>query len=61
MSAWWDLKEFLLQIFAWGAYCVLCIKKNLKYGFEGSISNVDLGLFYPNDQLMSSFVTFWLC
>ena len=30
-------------------------KKNV---FEGSISNVDLGLFYPNNQLVFSFATF---
>ena len=41
------LKEFLPQIFAWGAYYVprqtrLC---EIKYGFEGSVSNVDLGQF----------------
>ena len=41
------LKEFLLWIFAWGAYYVSCQKRllKMKYGLESSISNVDLGLF----------------
>ena len=43
------LKEFLPQIFAWGAYYVSYQKKKkknckIKYGFKGSISNVDLVL-----------------
>ena len=33
----------------------------IEYGFEGTISDFDLGLFYPNNQLMFSFVKFWLC
>ena len=42
------LKEFLPSIFAWGVYYVSCQKifLKIKYGFEGSVSNVDLGLFY---------------
>ena len=42
------LKEFLPSIFAWGVYYVSCQKRflKIKYGFEGSVSNVDLGLFY---------------
>ena len=45
------VKEFLSWIFApeggMGAYFVSCQKRFLKirYSFEGSISNVDLGLF----------------
>ena len=45
------VKEFLSWIFApeggRGAYFVSCQKRFLKirYSFEGSISNVDLGLF----------------
>ena len=33
------------------------LKKNLLSNVE-KISNVDLGLFYPNNQLMFSFATF---
>ena len=47
-----------------GAYYVYCPKTRLlkiKYGSKGSISNVDLGLFKPNNQLIFSFVTFRLC
>ena len=53
------LKEFLPWIFT-----IFLVKKRLskiKYSFEGSIPNVDLGLFYPNNQLMFRFVTFWFC
>ena len=41
------LKEFLPWIFTLGACYVSCQKRLLKIkcGFEGSISNVDLGLF----------------
>ena len=54
------LKEFLQQIFAWGLIMFLVKKgSKIKYGFDGSISNVDLSLFQPNKQLMFSFVTFW--
>ena len=37
------------------------VKKDckIKYGFDGSIPNNDHGLFYPNNQLMFSFLTFW--
>ena len=40
-------KEFLQQIFSWGAYYIPCQARlcKIKYGFEGSISNVDVGLF----------------
>ena len=31
----------------------------IKYGLEGSISNVDLSLCQPSNQLIFSFVTFW--
>ena len=41
-------------------YCQTRLFK-IKYGFEGSISNVDFGLFQPKNQWMFSFVTFWLC
>ena len=46
MSAEGDL-EFLPWIFAWGAYYVFLSKKDLqiKYGFDGAISNVNFGLF----------------
>ena len=39
-----EFKEFLPHIFLWGACRALCQKKlcNIKYGFEGSISNVDM-------------------
>ena len=56
------LKEFLPWIFARGI--TVSVKKRLfkiKYSFEGSISNVDLGLFQPNNQIIISFVTFWFC
>ena len=58
------LKEFLPQIFAWGGLTRLLVKKRflkIKHLFEGSISNVDHGLFQPKNQLMFSFVTFWFC
>ena len=57
MSAWLDLKMS----------CHGCLSGELtmfleiKYGFEGPISNFDLGLFQPNNQLMFSFVKFWFC
>ena len=46
MSAEGDL-EFLPWIFACGAYYVFLSKKDLqiKYGFDGAISNVNFGLF----------------
>ena len=62
--------EFLPWIFARGEgggftmFTMFLVKKRLfkiKYGFESSISNVDLGLFYPKNQQMFSFVTFWFC
>ena len=43
---------------------VFLVKKDckIKYGFEDSISNIDLGLTQPpNNQLMFSFVTLWFC
>ena len=46
-----ELKEFMPQIFAWEeAYCVSFQKRlcKMKYGAEGSISNVDLDLFWSN-------------
>ena len=52
MSAWGDLKSSCHVYLPWGgrgggAYYVSCQKKILKirYGLEGSISNVDLSLF----------------
>ena len=45
------LKEFLRQIFVWGGgwggYYISCQKRlcKIKYGFKGSISNIDPGLF----------------
>ena len=54
--------ESLPQIFAWRALSMFLVKKAfLKYGFEGKFSNVNLCLFYPYNQLMFSFRTFWLC
>ena len=47
-----------------GEGTMFLVKKRIleiKYGFEGLISNVDLGLFQPNIQLMFSFVKFWFC
>ena len=40
------LIEFLQGMFFWGAYYVTCQARlcKIKYGFEGSISNVDVGL-----------------
>ena len=66
MSAWVDLKSschgYLPRGGGGGAYYVSSQKWLLKInGFEGSISNVNLGLFQPNNQLMFSFVTFWFC
>ena len=43
MSTWGNL-EFLPWIFTWGLILLKILLK-MKYGFEGSISNVDLGLF----------------
>ena len=45
-------------IFATGAYYVSCQKNTFKnkIWLWGIILNVDLGLFYPNNQLMFSFV-----
>ena len=39
--------EFLSWIFTWRVYFISYYEKDLeiKYGFEGSISNVDFGLF----------------
>ena len=41
------LKGSLPQVFAFGAYYVSCQKRlcKMKFGFEGSIANVRLGLF----------------
>ena len=63
MSAWWDLNSSC-QGYLPGELTMFLVKKRLleiKYGFEGSISNVDLGQFYPNNQLLFSFLTFWFC
>ena len=40
------LKKFLPWIFAWGVIRIIVKKRllRIKNGFEGSISNVDLGL-----------------
>ena len=55
------LEEFLLQIFLPGGLAMLSVKKKrlckVKYGFESSVSNVDLDMFCPNNQLFS-FLTF---
>ena len=42
-----NLKEFLPHIFAWRAYHAPCQNRlfNIKHGFEGSISNVDMACF----------------
>ena len=42
-----EFKEFLPHIFSWGAYLAPCQKRvcNIKHGFEGSISNVDMACF----------------
>ena len=42
-----EFKEFLPHIFIWSAYHAPCQKRlcNIKYGFEGSISNVDMTCF----------------
>ena len=44
-----------------GGRTMFQVKKDckIKYGFDGSIPNNDRGLFYPNNQLMFSFLTFW--
>ena len=58
------LKEFPVMDICLGTYYVSFQKntfENKIWLFEGSISNVDLGLFQPNNQLMFSFVTFWFC
>ena len=55
------LEEFLLQIFLPGGLAMFSVKKKrlckVKYGFESSVSNVDLDMFCPNNQLFS-FLTF---
>ena len=42
-----EFKEFLPHIFVWGAYHAPCQKGlcNVKHGFQGSISNVDMACF----------------
>ena len=42
-----EFKKFLPHIFAWGAYHAPCQKRlcNIKHGFEGSISNVEITCF----------------
>ena len=44
-----------------GLLSFLCQKRlcKIKYPFKGSVSNVYLGLFYLNNQLLVNFVTFW--
>ena len=46
-NAWGEglgrLKQFLSQIFAWGITVFLVKNDCKKYGFEGSVSNVDFG------------------
>ena len=51
MSAWGDLKSSCHRYLPEGDYCVSCkiLLCKIKYGFEGSISNVDLGLFQPKN------------
>ena len=55
------LEEFLLQIFLPRGLAVFSVKKKrlckVKYGFENSVSNVDLDMFCPNNQLFT-FLTF---
>ena len=47
MSARGDVKNFRQRNLPEWAYHILCQKRlcKIKYGFEGSISNVDLGFF----------------
>ena len=53
----WRLKDFLPHIFAKGVTIFLFRQDcKIKYGKESSISNVDLGLFQPHNQLMFSFI-----
>ena len=63
MSAWEDLKSSCDVYLRGGACYVSCQKEllKIKYGSKGLISNVDIGLFWPNSQLMFSVVTFWFC
>ena len=55
------LKSSCHGYFAGGLTMLLAKKRllKIKYGFEGSISNVDLRLLQPNKQSMFSFVIFW--
>ena len=57
----WALKSSCHGYFAGGLTMLLAKKRllKIKYGFEGSISNVDLRLLQPNKQSMFSFVIFW--
>ena len=64
MRAWGGLKEFPVMDICLRTYYVSFQKntfENKIWLFDGSISNVDLGPFQPNNQLMFSFVTFWFC
>ena len=52
----WGLKVFIpsSHIYLPGGLAKFLVKKRIfktKYGFEDSISNIDLGLFEPNNQL----------
>ena len=60
MSVWGALKSSCHGYFAGGLIMLLAKKRllKIKYGFEGSISNVDLRLLQPNRQSMFSFLTF---
>ena len=58
VSAWGNFHRYLPG----GLLCFLSKKTfKINYGSEGSIQNVGLGQFQTNNQLMFSFVTFWLC
>ena len=48
-----DLKSSCLECFL-GGLTVFLVKRlcKIKYGAEGSISNADLGLFYPNNVVL---------
>ena len=63
MTSWRDLKSFCHEYLHGKTYYISCQKRLLKirHSFEGSILDVDLGLFESNHQFMFSFVTFWFC
>ena len=58
------LQKVSLQVCLGGRRTMFPVKRRfckLKNNFEGSTLKDDVGLFYPNSQLMFSFGTFLFC